>query len=122
MTTGHEFDPDSVLNPATGKPYGPGPLWAGTEPMDYPDPMCVCGAPWLDGQCSAAGGLPADYTPRENRGWVVVLFGSSDEGCGVQPCPMSALGPYEYVDEAKTVQAQLPEWTKAHVLKISSRP
>lgn len=42
----HAFDESSVLNPATGKPYGPGPLWAGPEPMDYPDPLCVCGAPW----------------------------------------------------------------------------
>jgi len=44
----HYFDDASVLNPVTGKPYGPGPLWAGTEPMDYPDPRCVCGALWLD--------------------------------------------------------------------------
>lgn len=51
----HGFDDNSVLNPVTGKPYGPGPLWAGTEPMDYPDPLCVCGAFWLEGQCSARG-------------------------------------------------------------------
>ena len=52
----HYFDDTSVTNPVTGKPYGPGPLWAGTEPMDYPDPRCVCGALWLSdgtatGQC-----------------------------------------------------------------------
>jgi hypothetical protein len=47
----HYFDDASVLNPATGKPYGPGPLWAGTEPMDYPDPRCVCGALWLEDAC-----------------------------------------------------------------------
>lgn len=44
----HVFDETSVVNPATGKPYGPGPLWAGTEPMDYPDPHCVCTAPWIE--------------------------------------------------------------------------
>lgn len=44
----HVFDETSVLNPVTGKPYGPGPLWAGTEPMDYPDPLCTCGAPWQE--------------------------------------------------------------------------
>ena len=42
----HAFDEGSVLNPVTGKPYGPGPLWAGAEPMDYPDPRCVCGELW----------------------------------------------------------------------------
>lgn len=52
----HYFDDTSVANPLTGKPYGPGPLWAGSEPMDYPDPRCVCGALWLSdgtetGQC-----------------------------------------------------------------------
>lgn len=52
----HYFDDSSVTNPLTGKPYGPGPLWAGSEPMDYPDPRCVCGALWLSdgstaGQC-----------------------------------------------------------------------
>lgn len=49
--TYHQFDPDSVTNPVTGRPYGPGPLWCGTEPMDYPDPLCVCGGPWVDDQC-----------------------------------------------------------------------
>lgn len=42
----HTFDDTSVVNPVTGQPYGPGPLWAGTEPMDYPDPRCHCGAAW----------------------------------------------------------------------------
>lgn len=45
---GHWFDEQSILNPVTGRPYGPGPLWAGTEPMDYPDPRCVCGELWFD--------------------------------------------------------------------------
>lgn len=49
----HVFDETSVVNPATGKPYGPGPLWAGTEPMDYPDPHCVCGAPWQQDDTAA---------------------------------------------------------------------
>ena len=50
----HEFDEDSVLDSVAGKPYGPGPLWAGTEPMDYPDPLCTCGAPWFpEGGCSS---------------------------------------------------------------------
>jgi hypothetical protein len=49
----HEFDEQSVLNPVTGKPYGPGPLWAGTEPMDYPDPRCTCGALWGEDGCSS---------------------------------------------------------------------
>lgn len=44
----HVFDEASVLDPTTGRPYGPGPLWAGTEPMDYPDPRCVCGAIWQE--------------------------------------------------------------------------
>jgi hypothetical protein len=50
----HAFDDASVLNPVTGEPYGPGPLWAGTEPMDYPDPLCTCGALWdeSDGGCT----------------------------------------------------------------------
>lgn len=54
-TPEHGFDEDSILNPVTGKPYGPGPLWCGTEPMDYPDPRCLCGEPWSDdeGGCLA---------------------------------------------------------------------
>lgn len=54
FTAEHAFDKGSVVNPATGKPYGPGPLWAGTEPMDYPDPLCICGALWgEDNRCTA---------------------------------------------------------------------
>lgn len=33
----HEIDPQC------GPPW---PLWAGAEPIDPPDPTCVCGAPW----------------------------------------------------------------------------
>ena len=61
--TRHVFDETSVLNPATGKPYGPGPLWAGTEPMDYPDPYCVCTALWdtETNRCSQQGTLAGDW-------------------------------------------------------------
>lgn len=52
----HGFDEESILNPVTGKPYGPGPLWAGAEPMDYPDPLCLCGAHWWESE----GGCQAD--------------------------------------------------------------
>jgi hypothetical protein len=62
----HRFDEESVLNPATGKPYGPGPLWAGTEPMDYPDPHCVCGAPWVDDECSRVGELHRTRAERDD--------------------------------------------------------
>lgn len=55
--TRHVFDDTSVLNQATGRPYGPGPLWAGTEPMDYPDPLCECGGPWVEGRCAMRGTL-----------------------------------------------------------------
>ena len=58
IEAGHVFDETSVLNPATGNPYGPGPLWAGTEPMDYPDALCVCGAPWQN------DGTPAGHCGR----------------------------------------------------------
>lgn len=53
--TAHQFDAASVVNPVTGLPYGPGPLWAGSEPMDYPDPLCVCGGYWVDDQCTLRG-------------------------------------------------------------------
>ncbi len=59
----HAFDESSVLNPVTGEPYGPGPLWAGTEPMDYPDPMCVCGVLWdsESNRCSASTPAPVRF-------------------------------------------------------------
>jgi hypothetical protein len=63
----HRFDEESVLNPVTGKPYGPGPLWAGTEPMDYPDPHCVCGAPWVDHECSRVGELHRTRAERDDH-------------------------------------------------------
>lgn len=74
----HTYDESSVLNPVTGKPYGPGPLWAGTEPMDYPDPRCVCGELWGHDRCShveealqsAAGALPAGLLNAKVRFWV----------------------------------------------------
>jgi hypothetical protein len=40
----HEIDGYSFTNPATGQPWPS--LWAGAEPIDSPDPQCVCGAPW----------------------------------------------------------------------------
>jgi hypothetical protein len=62
----HHFDEGSVLNPVTGQPYGPGPLWAGTEPMDYPDPRCVCGELWgEDNTCSAAQSSPTSTIQEE---------------------------------------------------------
>lgn len=57
----HYFDETSVINPVTGKPYGPGPLWAGTEPMDYPDPLCVCGELWSEDE----GGCPVKALENE---------------------------------------------------------
>ena len=42
----HRFADASVLNPVTGKPHTP--RWG----EDWPDPRCVCGAPWLEGQCA----------------------------------------------------------------------
>lgn len=40
----HAFDESSVVNPATGEPYRGS---SGPEPYEPPDPLCVCGAPWL---------------------------------------------------------------------------
>lgn len=54
----HYFDDDSVMNPVTGKPYGPGPLWAGSEPMDYPDPRCICGELWSIDDNACSEGIP----------------------------------------------------------------
>lgn len=48
----HELDPDPVHNPTTGRPYPPGQLWEGTQPLDYPEPMCTCGGYWYDNTCS----------------------------------------------------------------------
>jgi hypothetical protein len=46
----HGFDDSSILNPATGQPY---PIYTGPgEPQDPPDPLCLCGAYWLDGGCA----------------------------------------------------------------------
>lgn len=39
----HEFDNAAMIEPGTGRPW---PLWAGSEPVDAPDPQCVCGALW----------------------------------------------------------------------------
>lgn len=46
----HELDTAELVNPTTGQPW---PRWAGSEPLDPPDPHCVCGAPWNsdDNEC-----------------------------------------------------------------------
>lgn len=47
----HYFDDSSVINPITGKPYepytGPG------DPVEPPDPRCICGALWGEGDICA---------------------------------------------------------------------
>lgn len=76
----HGFDETSVLNPVTGKPYGPGPLWAGSEPMDYPDPLCICGAFWdeSEGGCQALAQHVVEHAIEMSGGGMHVHYDHPD--------------------------------------------
>lgn len=78
---GHVFDDTSVLNPVTGQPYGPGPLWAGAEPMDYPDPRCVCGELWGHDGCELVAYIR--QLEGERNGWKAMNAARAELGIGL---------------------------------------
>ena len=61
----HEFDEDSVLDPVTGKPY---PLRWGED--NWPDPLCCCGALWLEDGCESLGEQLRRLKAEIDTGWL----------------------------------------------------